>query len=391
MDLEQRLQALEKVNRILKKQLQRSEANRIELEKTRDLKEALLHQVIQDAQTSERTIEEKNQILQQQALALEQTLTELKQAQFHLVQSEKMSSLGQLVAGVAHEINNPVNFIYGNLNYAIDYASSLMQALQSYQRHYPQSTPEFADAIEDLNLDFVMVDFPKLLTSMRIGAERIQAIVRSLRTFSRLDEAEIKAVNLHEGIDSTLMILAHQLKPRPNYEAIQIIKEYGELPNVECYAGKLNQVFMNLLSNAIDALELRRTSTAVGDRPAATGPIESPPPTIRICTEATLKHIRIGIIDNGTGIPEALQSRIFDPFFTTKQVGKGTGLGLSISYQIITERHGGNLRCISSPQGTEFWIELPHQNHPAQPLTPAQKIRDAVSSIPHFILKTRPN
>jgi two-component system, NtrC family, sensor kinase len=363
MDLEQRLQELERTNRILKKQLHRSEMNRIELEKTHDLKESLLRKVIQDVQESERTIEEKNQILQQQAQALEATLSELKQAQFHLVQSEKMSSLGQLVAGVAHEINNPVNFIYGNLNYAIDYANHLMQALQCYQQHYPQVKPQLADVIEELNLDFVMVDFPKLLTSMQMGAERIQEIVRSLRTFSRLDEAEIKAVNLHEGIDSTLLILEHQVKARANYAAIQVIKEYGDLPEVECYAGKLNQVFMNLLSNAIDALEPHRISAALGPQSQsgeAPGPsVDRPPPTIYIRTEATEQQIRIGIIDNGPGISPALQTRIFDPFFTTKQVGQGTGLGLSISYQIVTERHGGNLRCLSSPQGTEFWLELP--------------------------------
>ena len=367
MDLEQQLQELEKSNRILRKQLQRSEINRIELEKTHDLKEALLRKIIKDAQETEHTIAEKNQILQQQAVALEKTLNELKQAQFHLVQSEKMSSLGQLVAGVAHEINNPVNFIYGNLNYAGDYAKSLMQALQCYQQHYPQAKPQLTDVMEELNLDFIMVDFPKLLASMQMGAERIQEIVLSLRTFSHLDEAEIKAVNLHEGIDSTLLILDHQLKARPNYAAIQIIKEYGALPPVECYAGKLNQVFMNLLSNAIDALEPYRIVAPVETRRDRASDAPFPfandqLPTIYIRTEVTDQQIRIGISDNGPGIPLALQSRIFDPFFTTKQVGKGTGLGLSISYQIVTEHHGGNLYCLSSPQGTEFWLELPLHN-----------------------------
>ncbi len=386
MDLEQRLQELEKENRILKKQLQRSETNRVELEKTHDLKESLLRKVIQDAHESERTIEEKNQILQQQALALEKTLSELKQAQFHLVQSEKMSSLGQLVAGVAHEINNPVNFIYGNLSYAVDYANSLMQALQCYQQHYPQDQPQLTAEIEALNLDFVMIDFPKLLASMQMGAERIQEIVRSLRTFSRLDEAEIKSVNLHEGIDSTLMILDHQVKAKANYAAIQVIKEYGDLPEVECYAGKLNQVFMNLLSNAIDALEPYRIITVPGEKGDRSSPNPAPQPdrpSPKICirTEATDQQIRIGIIDNGPGIPPALQTRIFDPFFTTKQVGKGTGLGLPISYQIVTERHGGNLRCISSPQGTEFWLELPFQkNQIVQSIQ--QKKRGILSTAP---------
>jgi PAS domain S-box-containing protein len=286
--------------------------------------------------------------LRQQAQDLEQTLRELQQTQTQLVQSEKMSSLGQLVAGVAHEINNPVSFIYGNLTYAKAYTHNLVRLLQLYQQHYPQPVSEIADEAEAIELNFLIEDLPKLLSSMEFGAERIQQIVRSLRNFSRKDEAEKKAVNIHEGIDSTLMILQNRLKASPTHSGIQVIKAYSDLPLVECYVGQLNQVFMNLLTNAIDALEDHQQRT-------------KQPATIRIQTELLeTGWVRICIVDNGSGIPEAVQQRLFDPFFTTKPVGKGTGLGLSISYQIITEKHGGSLRCRSTPnQGTEFIIEIP--------------------------------
>ena len=350
VDEAKRLQDLEKENRILRKQLQRSESNRADLEKVNDQKEALLRRVIQELRFSEKTIQAKSLILQHQAEELVNALEEVKRTQSQLVQSEKMSSLGQLVAGVAHEINNPTNFIYGNLTYAQDYADALIDLIQCYQEYYPNPVDAVIDRIDEINLEFVLTDFPKVLRSMQIGAERIQEIVLSLRTFSRLDEAEVKAVDLHEGIDSTLMILAHRLKAKPGTPIIQVTKDYGELPLVECYPGPLNQVFMNLLGNAIDALEEQLTKRDRSDWL----------PEITIRTAVTDSLVKICIADNGTGIPESVQTQLFNPFFTTKPIGKGTGLGLSISYQIVVDRHGGNLTCRSLPnQGTEFWIELP--------------------------------
>lgn len=280
---------------------------------------------------------------------LEQTLRELQRTQSQLVQSEKMSSLGQLVAGVAHEINNPVNFIYGNLSYADEYTQSLLRLLALYQKHYPNPHPEILDEADAIDLDFLKVDLFNLLTSMKVGADRIQKIVASLRTFSRMDEAEYKAVDLHEGIDSTLLILQHRLKVKSDRAEIQIKKLYSKLPLVKCYAGQLNQVFMNILVNAIDALE------------EAIEEISLENPTITIHTEVNMPdYATIRIIDNGLGIPEAICQRLFDPFFTTKPIGKGTGIGLSISYQVVTEKHGGQLYCHSTlGKGTEFVIEIP--------------------------------
>ncbi|NJK75774.1 MAG: PAS domain S-box protein [Microcoleus sp. SU_5_6] len=288
------------------------------------------------------------------ARELEQTLQQLTRTQSQLIQSEKMSSLGQLVAGVAHEINNPVNFIYGNLTHANEYTQDMLKLIELYQDHYPEPVPEIQEEIENIELEFLMEDLPKLLASMKVGADRIQQIVASLRTFSRMDEAEMKAVNIHDGIDSTLMILQHRLKAKHDRPEIPVIKEYGQLPLVECYAGQLNQVFMNILSNALDALEerdLRRSNEEIRARPSH----------IRICTEMlNSERVIIKIADNGLGIPESVGTRLFDPFFTTKPVGKGTGMGLSISYQIVTERHGGLLYCNSLPGcGAEFAIEIP--------------------------------
>ncbi len=292
--------------------------------------------------------------LRQQAADLQAALFELQHTQAQLVQSEKMSSLGQLVAGVAHEINNPVNFIYGNLSHAHAYVSDLLHLINLYRQHHPTTHPEIQATLEAIDLDFVMTDLPKVLASMKLGAERIQKIVASLRTFSRMDEAEYKAVDIHEGIDSTLMILQSRIRAKGNRPAVEIVKKYGKLPLVECYAGQLNQVFMNILSNALDALEERdehRTVEAMRQNPSK----------ILIQTEITeQKWIRVCIADNGRGIPETVQSRLFDPFFTTKPIGKGTGMGLSISYQIITERHGGRLSYQTAPdQGTQFIIEIP--------------------------------
>jgi two-component system, NtrC family, sensor kinase len=304
--------------------------------------------------------------LRQQTQQLEQALAELGSAQSHLVQSEKMSSLGQLVAGVAHEINNPVNFIYGNLNYANGYIQDLLKLVALYQEHYPQPVAEVQTEMETIDLDFLMGDLPNLFASMKIGADRIQQIVLSLRNFSRMDEAECKPVDIHEGIDSTLMILQNRTKPKPDHPGIMIHREYGALPAVECYAGQLNQVFMNILSNAIDALEERDTQRSLAE-------IKEFPSAIGIHTEVTdAHHIAIRISDNGVGMPETVQQRIFDPFFTTKPVGKGTGMGLAISYQVVTEKHRGTLQCHSTlEQGTEFVIEIPitpGSAHPGDPI-----------------------
>lgn len=293
--------------------------------------------------------------LKQQTQDLENTLRELQRTQGRLIQSEKMSALGQLVAGVAHEINNPVNFIYGNLTPVEEYVSDLLLALDIYRQHYTDLNPEIAEQLEELDIDFLKEDLPKVVNSMKEGAKRIREIVLSLRTFSRLDEAEFKDTNIHEGIDSTLTILQHRLKAKPESPAIQIVKNYDDLPRINCYAGQLNQVFMNILGNAIDALEER-------DKTRTWEEIQENPSIIFITTELkkaeSLVKIKIG--DNGVGIPEDLKDRIFDPFFTTKAIGKGTGLGMSISYQIIVEKHGGQLSYISPPGGgTEFTIELP--------------------------------
>lgn len=307
---------------------------------------------ISDRKQAETVLRQSEAQLRVQTQELEKALHELQRTQSQLIQSEKMSSLGQLVAGVAHEINNPVNFIFGNLAHASGYIEDLLQLLQLYQQNYPQPMPEIADFAKLIELDFLQSDLPQLLNSMKVGADRIREIVLSLRTFSRLDEAEMKAVDIHQGIDSTLMILQSRLKANGERQEIQVIKEYSDLPLVECYAGQLNQVFMNILANAIDALE-----EGIGTREWGLSSI----PAIRICTEVVATNqVTIRIADNGLGMPEAVKQRLFDPFFTTKPVGKGTGMGLSISYQIVSEKHGGCLECLSeSGKGTEFLITIP--------------------------------
>ncbi|HEY9851287.1 MAG TPA: GAF domain-containing protein [Leptolyngbyaceae cyanobacterium] len=288
---------------------------------------------------------------QAQAQQLKQTLYELQQAQTQLVQSEKMSSLGCLVAGVAHEINNPVNFIYGNLTYVNEYTNNLLNLLDLYRQYCVDPVPKIKEQIEEIDLEFMIEDFPKLISSMQVGVDRIREIVASLRNFSRLDQAEMKPVNVHDGIDSTLMILHHRLKGTGERPEIKVIKEYGNLPSVECYAGQLNQVFMNIISNAIDAIEEQ----------SAPGVITINTDVINAHQKSEIpSHILISIRDNGSGILEETRKHLFDPFFTTKQVGKGTGLGLSISYQIVVEKHGGFIKCLSKPgEGAEFLIEIP--------------------------------
>ena len=299
--------------------------------------------------------------LKNKAAELEATLTELNRAQMQVVQTEKMSSLGQLVAGVAHEINNPVGFIHGNLSHVEDYVNDVLELIRLYQETYPEPGLHIQKVEEAIDFDFLKVDLPKTLTSMQGGTDRIQDIIKSLRLFSRLDESAVKAVDLHEGIDSTLVILGNRLKANGNYAAVEVVKHYGDLPLVECYAGQLNQVFMNILDNAIDALEPQRLTASEVD--AA--------PTITITTQPLKAgEIEIRITDNGPGVSKQVQARLFDPFFTTKPVGKGTGMGLSISYQVITETHQGTLRVISrqgdGDRGTTFIITLPTVLTPAQ-------------------------
>lgn len=307
-----------------------------------------------DRKRARAALQASEQQMRQQAEHLQQALDELHRTHAQMVQSEKMSSLGQLVAGVAHEINNPVNFIYGNITHAKEYIQDLVGLVDLYQRCYPASPPEIKDEIDVIDLDFLKTDLPKLLSSMKVGADRIQQIVTSLRTFSRMDEAEMKAVNIHEGIDSTLMILQNRTKAKPERREIKVNCHYGDLPLVECYAGQLNQVFMNLISNAIDALD-----DAMQQQPDFAA-------AITIYTQVVNNQAIIRICDNGTGIPAKVKQQIFNPFFTTKPIGKGTGMGLSISFQIITEKHGGTLTCNSqSDQGTEFIIAIPLHQPPA--------------------------
>jgi len=311
---------------------------------------------ITERKETEQALRESEAEFREQAEQLEVAMHQLQTTQTQLVQNEKMSSLGQLVAGIAHEINNPVNFIYGNLSHTNQYVSDLLWLTNLYAENYPNPSPEIRTAVQEVDLEFIRVDLPRLMTSMQAGAERIRQMVLSLRNFSRLDEDGFKSVNIHEGLDNTLLILQHQLHAQPPREdgtarpEIQVIREYSKLPSVECYPGQLNQVFMNLLSNAIDTLEEQQE---INPRHQ---------PKIWIST-SLLRHssrVAIKIRDNGLGIPSEVQSRLFDPFFTTKPVGKGTGLGLAISYKIIAEKHKGELICSSTVGwGSEMAIKIP--------------------------------
>ena len=378
------------------------------------------YQALQGQQTLlEKKVRERTQELNTRNKSLATTLQTLQQTQAQLIQSEKMSSLGQLVAGVAHEINNPVNFIDGNLQYLQEHIAGLFELVELYRTNTSSPNTTICKLLDKMDIEFLEEDLPKSMASMQTGMNRIKEIVHSLRTFSRMDQAEKKFVDIHEGIDSTLMILAHRLKVQSERPAIQVVKHYGDLHPVECYAGQLNQVLMNLLSNAIDACEeiplqsdmparhhsdrndrepddsewsdrndresddsewsdrndresddsewsdrndashsssrLLSSSLVIDQLPE---PIR--PPTITISTEIADENLVIRIADNGPGMSEQIQAKMFNPFFTTKAIGKGTGMGLSISYQIITERHGGTLTCESVvDQGTIFTICIP--------------------------------
>ncbi|MDZ8054525.1 MAG: response regulator [Aulosira sp. ZfuVER01] len=325
---------------------------------------ALLQQEIEERVAAELALQKLTQELEQRVAErtkeLSQALEDLKKAQVKMIQTEKLATLGQLVAGVAHEINNPINFIYGNLEHASSYIQDLLAMIKLYQIHYPNPAPDIVHKSKEVDLDFLRGDLLKIVSSMTVGTQRIQEIVRAFRNFSRHDEAEVKTVDIHDGLNSTLMIIDHRLKAKPGYPDIQVIKDYGNLPLVECCVGKMNQVFMNILSNAIEALEEmmadERSSFTIS-------------PMIQIHTQVVGgdaygnpfgERIAIRIADNGPGITETVQKRLFDPFFTTKPAGKGTGLGMSISHQIVVEKHNGSLYCISSPgKGAEFVIEIP--------------------------------
>jgi two-component system, NtrC family, sensor kinase len=293
---------------------------------------------------------------------LSEALEALQKMQLQLVQSEKISSLGQLVAGVAHEVNNPIGFISTNLYHADKYAQDLIHLLNLYQQKYPNPDSEIEEVIETVDLGHISKDLPKMISSMRLGSDRVRGIMQSLRNFSRADGLEKKLVDIHEGMETTLMILQHRLKSQTYRPAIQVMKEYGNIPQFACYPGQLNQVFMNLIANAIDAIdegvegsnwESEKSKLFTADNILSI-------PLICICTSIDRENVTIHIGDNGKGMEPEVRDRIFQAYYTTKPEGKGTGLGLSMSYQIITEKHGGTLECISSPgKGTEFIIKIP--------------------------------
>ncbi|MFN6540442.1 MAG: response regulator [Nostoc sp. EkiNYC01] len=350
-EVQERLKAEQELLKLAAELEKRVETRTFELQETNQQ----LHEEIEERILTAQALQQSETRYREQANSLELAFRQLKETQSQLVQSEKMSSLGQLVAGVAHEINNPVNFIYGNLTHASQYIHDLLYLLSLYQKNTPDTSLEIEQQAELMDLDFIIKDLPQLLSSMRIGAERIREIIQSLRNFSRIDEAEMKQVNIHEGLDSTLLILQNRLKATSSHSSIQVIKEYGNLPLVDCYAGQLNQVFMNLIANAIDALEEYEQAQHLQNYQSCQSKI-----WIRT-TAVDDEYVAIQIADNGPGMTEDVLKYLFDPFFTTKPVGKGTGLGLSISYQIVA-KHSGNMQCISAPgQGAEFTITIPLQ------------------------------
>ncbi|MGK7888571.1 MAG: ATP-binding protein [Leptolyngbyaceae cyanobacterium] len=323
---------------------------------TRRLKQSLvtLEEYNQDL---EQKVTSRTQELEAKNVQIQNTLADLQKTQAQLIQTEKMSSLGQLVAGVAHEINNPVNFIHGNLSPLADYTQDLIQFIDHISAAHPELAQTIETESEAIDLDFVRQDLPMILSSMNMGTKRIREIVLSLRNFSRLDEAEVKTIDLHDGLESTLLILQNRLRAKGDRDAITVTRHYGSLPQVECHAGQMNQVFMNILANSLDALDDAAEDAewqATRDRPEL---------TIRTSVKSD-QTVMISIEDNALGIPDPIHQHIFEPFFTTKDVGKGTGMGLSISYQIVTETHQGTLSCHSKPgQGTQFLIQIPIQKN----------------------------
>ncbi|MEG4634568.1 GAF domain-containing protein [Microcoleus sp. AR_TQ3_B6] len=341
-----------------------------EIDAALELRKAMINIVlcqIDKLEKLNRALEESVAREREKTAHLKTAMTELKRAQTQLVQSERMSSLGQLVSAVAYEVTNPINFIHGNLIYANEYSQKMIDLLQLYEQHYPLASPEIQAKIEAVELEFIVEDLPKLLGSMKVGANRIREIVQSLRNFSRIDESDIKPVDIHDGLDSALLILSNRLKPKPDRPAIHLIKEYGSLPLVECYPVQINQVFMNVLTNAIDALE---DAFANNNLSSQSGDKEEPVKCgqIRIVTEICPgeKAVAVRIEDNGWGMTQTVRQKIFEPFFTTKPLGKGAGIGLTISHEIVVEQHRGKLTCNSAPgEGTELIIEIPlNQTHP---------------------------
>ncbi|MBW4605409.1 MAG: hybrid sensor histidine kinase/response regulator [Calothrix sp. FI2-JRJ7] len=302
-------------------------------------------------------LKQKNTLLEENFAELSLAYKNLEQMQIKLIQSEQSSSVGQMISGIAHEINNPVNFIYGNLAHASEYTENILNLLRIYQEEYPIPTPRIQAELEAIDIDFLQHDLLKLINSMNIGAKRIHEIIKSTRIFSCIDEKVMKPSDIHEGIDSTLTVLNYRLKSKLEYPSIEVIKNYGQLPLVECYLGQINQVFMNILNNAIDALNYYNQQRSLEE-------IIQEPSQIKICTTVIDDNwIAIQFADNGSGMSEEVQAKIFEPFFTTKSAGKETGLGLSISYQIVVEKHNGNIYCKSTPgKGTEFTIKIPVQH-----------------------------